>query len=111
MSDIYIHIRSKSKGSIVLSLNRPTLPNFEINCSFLQNMFHHIEKLLYVDLDVLFLNGLTDIWHYSYEMNQSQMVAMGHNTPDPTQYVKIFHPKYPLSKAECTYFDFLFHFI
>ena len=45
----------------------------------LQTLITNYENVLYVDLDVLFLNELSDIWDHLQRMNASRIAAV---TPD-----------------------------
>uniref|UniRef100_A0A1B6CX52 UDP-D-xylose:beta-D-glucoside alpha-1,3-D-xylosyltransferase n=2 Tax=Clastoptera arizonana TaxID=38151 RepID=A0A1B6CX52_9HEMI len=50
---------------------------------FLPNVLPHIDSVLYVDTDTLFLAPLDDIWSYFKAMNSSQMAALAPEHEDP----------------------------
>lgn len=43
---------------------------------FLQDLLPHIDSLLYVDTDTLFLTPLTNIWKHFSLMNSTQLAAL-----------------------------------
>ncbi|KAG8186441.1 hypothetical protein JTE90_012362 [Oedothorax gibbosus] len=43
---------------------------------FLPSLLHHIDSLLYIDTDVLFLHPVEHLWHHFYKMNKSHIAAL-----------------------------------
>ncbi|CAL1265215.1 unnamed protein product [Larinioides sclopetarius] len=43
---------------------------------FLPSVLHHIDSLMYIDTDVLFMRPVEDLWHYFYKMNNSHIAAL-----------------------------------
>ncbi|XP_035215105.1 glucoside xylosyltransferase 1-like isoform X1 [Stegodyphus dumicola] len=43
---------------------------------FLPSILHHIDSLLYVDTDVLFLRPVEELWEHFYKMNSSHIAAL-----------------------------------
>lgn len=50
---------------------------------FFQSILPHIDSVLYVDTDTLFLTGLEVIWDHFYKMNSTQMAALAPEHEDP----------------------------
>lgn len=58
----------------------------DIGISFvfvIQSVLAHIDSVLYVDTDTLFLAPLDDIWSHFQAMNESQMAALAPEHEDP----------------------------
>lgn len=51
---------------------------------FLPNILSHLDSLLYVDTDILFMRPLDDIWNFLSEFNASQVAAMAPEHEEPT---------------------------
>ncbi|XP_076371247.1 glucoside xylosyltransferase 1-like [Tachypleus tridentatus] len=49
---------------------------------FLPEILQHVDSLLYIDNDVLFLRPVADLWRYFSQMNTSQMVGMTPESED-----------------------------
>lgn len=43
---------------------------------FLPSILQHIDSVLYVDTDVLFMKPIADLWQYFYEMNRTHIAAL-----------------------------------
>lgn len=51
---------------------------------FLPNILSHLDSLLYVDTDILFMRPLDDIWDFLSEFNTTQVAAMAPEHEEPT---------------------------
>ena len=63
-----------------------------------QDLLTDVEKLLYVDTDILFLRPIEDIWNFFNEFNSTQLAALSWESEEPTngwynRYAR--HPYYP----------------
>jgi len=64
----------------------------------LQEILRHVDALLYVDTDVLFLRPLEDIWRFFDLFNNSQIAALApeHEEPTASWYARFArHPYVP----------------
>lgn len=68
-----------------------------VNCLILQDILNDVDKLLYVDTDVLFVNEVFDVWQHFHKMNSSQLAALTpeHEEPNVGWYNRFArHPYY-----------------
>lgn len=49
----------------------------------MQILLTHLDKMLYVDTDVIFLAPLTEVWDHFNRMNSTQMAALSPEHEDP----------------------------
>jgi len=49
-----------------------------------QEILQHVDALLYVDTDVLFLRPLEDIWQFFDKFNDRQLAALAPEHEEPT---------------------------
>jgi len=63
-----------------------------------QEVLQHVDAVLYVDTDVLFLRPLDDIWQFFDKFSDSQIAALAkeHEEPTASWYARFaLHPYVP----------------
>lgn len=80
---------------------------FNVHKTFFQKLLPHIDAMIYVDTDTLFLGPADELWHMFTNFNTSQMSAMTleDDNPNVSWYPRFakhpFYGKYGESFVHC----------